>query len=289
MQKRPDQPPEGRLLATALKDSGLSIREASRRAGISYGRWRQVVNGVQHVSPGNFAAVHAPAGTLARMAQAVGITADAMEAEGARPDAAAEMRRTPPSPRPQDDGWPGEAPGRPAEKAEDLGRLASFVTSARLAAGWKDVRSFATATGLTERTLSKLEHGQRVSAGTLAVVAQYVGWAPDTPRVILAGGEPPGQQAPPSRPVLREVPPPPLIGIVEADLSPAARDAIKDSRIRAAAIDVSVAREIGAFEAASDIERRIIDSGQTESTKRVLVAALRLWGDEGSAVNSSSG
>jgi hypothetical protein len=170
---------------------------------------------------------------------------------------------------------------------QDWNKLASYVTSARLAAGWKDIRSFAAAIGITERTLGKLENGQQVGPGTLATVAANVGWAPDTPRVILAGGEPPSVQPP--RPVLREVPPPPLLGIVEADLSPAARDAIADSRIRAAAVDVSVAREIGAFEPASDTERRIIDSGLSESTKRVLVAAIRLWGDEGSTASRSSG
>lgn len=92
MNERPEQRPEGRLIADATERSGLSIREASRRAGISYGRWRQVTSGVQHVSPGNFAAVRAPAKTVAKMARVVGITPEQLETEGQRPDAADELR-----------------------------------------------------------------------------------------------------------------------------------------------------------------------------------------------------
>lgn len=99
---------------------------------------------------------------------------------------------------------------------EDWKRLASYVTSARLAAGYRDVRAFAAATGVTERTLGKLERGERVSPSTLAVVAQHVGWQPDTPRVILAGGEP-ARIAPPR---LAVVPP------VSLELSP--DDALPD-------------------------------------------------------------
>lgn len=93
MPERPEPPPEGRLIADAARRANLSIREASRRAGISYGRWRQVVTGIQNVSPGNYAKVHAPAATLARMAAVAGVTAEQMETEGRRPDAAEEMRK----------------------------------------------------------------------------------------------------------------------------------------------------------------------------------------------------
>lgn len=73
---------------------------------------------------------------------------------------------------------------------EDWPRLASYVVSARLAAGFRDRRAFSAVTGITERTIGKLENGQRVSAETLATVAQHVGWKPDSPRMILGGGEP---------------------------------------------------------------------------------------------------
>ncbi len=94
MEQRPEQPPEGKLIAAATDRLSLSIREAARRAGISYGRWRQITSGFQNVSPGSYAAVHAPARTLARMAAVVGVTADEMETEGQRPDVAEVMRET---------------------------------------------------------------------------------------------------------------------------------------------------------------------------------------------------
>jgi transcriptional regulator with XRE-family HTH domain len=95
MNERPPQPPEGKLIADAADRMNLSIREAARRAGISYGRWRQIVTGYQNVSPGSYARVRAPAKTLARMAAAVGVTAEQMGTEGQRPDAAEAMRSEP--------------------------------------------------------------------------------------------------------------------------------------------------------------------------------------------------
>jgi hypothetical protein len=91
MDERPPQPPEGKLIADALERSGLSIREASKRAGISYGRWRQISSGYQNVSPGSWARVTAPARTLARMAAVVNVSADEM-AEAGREDVAQVMR-----------------------------------------------------------------------------------------------------------------------------------------------------------------------------------------------------
>jgi transcriptional regulator with XRE-family HTH domain len=73
---------------------------------------------------------------------------------------------------------------------EDWARLGSYVVSARIAAGYRDRRAFAAATGVTDRTLGKLENGQRVSADTVAAVELKVGWKPDSGRMILAGGEP---------------------------------------------------------------------------------------------------
>ena len=87
MDTRPEQPPEGRLIHDAADRLDLSIREAAKRAGISYGRWRQIVMGYQNVSPGSYATVHAPAKTLAKMARVVGIT-PAQLTEAGRDDAA---------------------------------------------------------------------------------------------------------------------------------------------------------------------------------------------------------
>jgi hypothetical protein len=103
MDQRPPQPPEGKLIADAAARLDLSIRAAAERAGLSYGRWRQITQGYQNVSPGVFAKVVGPARTVARMAAVVGLTAEQMETEGQRPDAAEIMRRDavqPPEPAP---------------------------------------------------------------------------------------------------------------------------------------------------------------------------------------------
>jgi transcriptional regulator with XRE-family HTH domain len=73
---------------------------------------------------------------------------------------------------------------------EDWRRLADYVISRRVRLGMRDRRALAQATGVTERTLGKLESGQRVSATTLAMVENRLGWAPGSCRRILAGGEP---------------------------------------------------------------------------------------------------
>ena len=76
------------------------------------------------------------------------------------------------------------------KQQEDWPRLAAYVVSARKAAGYATAIALAGATGVTSRTLGKLERGERVSRDTLAAVAREVGWAPDSPDRVLAGGEP---------------------------------------------------------------------------------------------------
>jgi hypothetical protein len=73
---------------------------------------------------------------------------------------------------------------------EDWRRLADYVVARRVELGLRDRRALATATGVTDRTLGKLENGQRVSASTLGVIDNHLGWAPGSCRRILAGGEP---------------------------------------------------------------------------------------------------
>jgi hypothetical protein len=87
MTGRPEPPPWGALITAALARNGLSARAAARRAGLSEGRWRQITGGYQVVSPGVYAEVRGPAGTLARMAAAAGVTAAQLRAAG-RDDAA---------------------------------------------------------------------------------------------------------------------------------------------------------------------------------------------------------
>ncbi len=87
MNERPEPPPWGALITAALASEAISAREAARRAGLSEGRWRQITAGYQVVSPGVYAQVRGPAGTLARMAAVVGVTPDELRSAG-RDDAA---------------------------------------------------------------------------------------------------------------------------------------------------------------------------------------------------------
>jgi Helix-turn-helix len=73
---------------------------------------------------------------------------------------------------------------------EDWQRLADYVVARRVELGMRDRRAFAEATGVTERTLGKLENGQHVSPSTLGMVENRLGWAPGSCRRILGGGEP---------------------------------------------------------------------------------------------------
>lgn len=97
MDERPEQSPEGRLLGLAQKRSPLSARKAAEVAGMSEGRWRQIVSGYQTVSRGVYAPVRAPAETVARMSRVVSVTPEELEAAG-RPDAAEELRSMLPPP-----------------------------------------------------------------------------------------------------------------------------------------------------------------------------------------------
>ncbi|HXW46652.1 MAG TPA: helix-turn-helix transcriptional regulator [Streptosporangiaceae bacterium] len=74
--------------------------------------------------------------------------------------------------------------------SEDWRRLADYVVSRRVELGMRDRRALAAATGVTDRTLGKLENGHRVSASTLGVIDNRLGWIPGSCRRILAGGEP---------------------------------------------------------------------------------------------------
>lgn len=90
MTETPPQRPEGELIKGALRRSRLSARKAADLAGISEGRWRQIVNGYQSVS-GTALAVKGPPETVARMAQVVGVTPEELDSAD-RGDAAEELR-----------------------------------------------------------------------------------------------------------------------------------------------------------------------------------------------------
>lgn len=76
------------------------------------------------------------------------------------------------------------------QQREDWPRLASYVVSARVRAGFEDRDAFADAIGVTARTLGTLERGKRVGPKTLARIADELHWTPASPQLILAGSEP---------------------------------------------------------------------------------------------------
>ncbi|MGV2914630.1 helix-turn-helix domain-containing protein [Streptomyces alfalfae] len=94
---RPEPPREAALIDAARRGAKLSIREAARRAGISDARWRQINSGYQSVS-GGAVPVRAPAETLARMAQVVGVSGEELARAG-REDAAAALAEITPLPQ----------------------------------------------------------------------------------------------------------------------------------------------------------------------------------------------
>ena len=89
----PQQPAEARVIDAAQKSAvpKLSIRKAAERAGISEGRWRQIVKGYQGTGTGRLPVV-APDETIARMALAVGVTDSQLDETG-RPEAAEVLRQ----------------------------------------------------------------------------------------------------------------------------------------------------------------------------------------------------
>jgi hypothetical protein len=73
---------------------------------------------------------------------------------------------------------------------ENWKRLGDYVIARRIALGMRDRRALAAVTGVTYRTLGKVETGRRVSASTLGALENRLDWAPGSCRQILAGGEP---------------------------------------------------------------------------------------------------
>lgn len=92
MDDRPEPTPEGKLIGEAQRRLRWSNRKAATAAGISEGRWRQIVAGYQTPRKGVYIPVtDVPAATIARIAEVVGVTP--AELEGARrPDAADSLR-----------------------------------------------------------------------------------------------------------------------------------------------------------------------------------------------------
>jgi hypothetical protein len=96
--EKPEQPAEGALIQRGMIRQRLSARQAATKAGMSEGRWRQIVAGYQSAR-GQHIPVTAPPATLARMAQAVGLTPDELT-EAGRSDAAEVLADLASSPMP---------------------------------------------------------------------------------------------------------------------------------------------------------------------------------------------
>ena len=91
----PQRPPHGALIESARLAAGISLAQAVRLAGVAKDTWINTVRGYNGVG----AEYRARPRTVARMAHAVGIDAERLEAEGECPAAAAilrEMDRPPP-------------------------------------------------------------------------------------------------------------------------------------------------------------------------------------------------
>lgn len=91
---RGDQPAEGLLLEQARDRMGISQNEAARRAGFTGTRWRQIVYEVATTMTSSRGVR-----TLARMAEAVGVTAEQLGDAG-RADVAAQLREQESEPQP---------------------------------------------------------------------------------------------------------------------------------------------------------------------------------------------
>lgn len=99
MTSKPGPTPEGELISTVLRTrTGLSARKAAEEAGISEGRWRQIVSGYQIPAKGTYVEVIGPADTVAAMARVAQVT-PAELADAGREDAAQILRSTPPPPQ----------------------------------------------------------------------------------------------------------------------------------------------------------------------------------------------
>ena len=84
------QRPEGKLLQSAIKRAGLSVRKVAQEVGLSDTRLRHVLNGYQPVGQGQVIQIVGPADTLAKIAAAVDVSPEELRAVG-RADAASAL------------------------------------------------------------------------------------------------------------------------------------------------------------------------------------------------------
>jgi hypothetical protein len=130
MTERPEQRPEGKLIAAALKRSPLTARDAASKVPLSEGRWYQIIRGYQTAGQGVYAPVRGPAETIAKMAYLVGVSPEQLE-EADRADAAEELRllfETEPEPGEASEvGAPNPLAGLPDDPDERVAALAERI------------------------------------------------------------------------------------------------------------------------------------------------------------------
>lgn len=87
-------PPEADLIEQLRRAArpSLSVRKAAEAAGMSEGRWRQIIKGYNQATKSTAVPTRAPDETLARMAHVVGAAPDQLRETG-REDAALELER----------------------------------------------------------------------------------------------------------------------------------------------------------------------------------------------------
>lgn len=86
------QRPEGRLIQEVANKKGISMRQLADLIDMSEARVRNIVNGYQAAGRGQRLSVMGPEDTVAKMAGALGISPEQLEA-AERPDAAHALRR----------------------------------------------------------------------------------------------------------------------------------------------------------------------------------------------------
>lgn len=113
-------PPEAVLIYRARESASITIADAAKAAGITDTRWSQIERGHER-RKGIDVPARAKAGTLARMARAVGISPERLEKEGQREDAADLLREMLSTaggpPRPDVVHIPAPVPGSPSKAA----------------------------------------------------------------------------------------------------------------------------------------------------------------------------
>jgi hypothetical protein len=131
MTRKPAPTPEGALIRLVRVAARIRAPAAARDAGISPARWSQVENGYEK-RRGKYKAVRAPAGTIAQMARAIGLSADRLEQAG-RPDAAAVLREMERPRETQAPLPPGEPPALTAEEEQLVEDFKTYLREAKAA------------------------------------------------------------------------------------------------------------------------------------------------------------